>query len=238
MQHTAPGETWVDWLNRTGADDLDEATKLAALREIIYATAKEYLGSYVTPAWANKKLASLGITERIAQTNTYTLKAIVSGLVSVTVLAANRGDAMDRARESLKAPGANLGLSGVALLATPTFTGGPEDVDPTARLADAPTTVDATLAKLREIIMLGHIAGPKYCEESADEVLADFGLDLIPDRRQYVVTRPVQATMRTVVEAYDEASAERVAGWRWDNDRSEHTLVEATASGDPSVDIN
>lgn len=235
MQYADPDVTWETWAADNA--DQDEATKLAALREYIVQTAKRWVNSCTyDAAWANKKLATLGITDRIELVTSYTLEAPASGKLAVTIYARDRTEAVAKFHESVAANANRLTyVRGAALQGDPVFVSGPEDVaevvDP-----DAPTTVDATLIKLREVILLGHIAGPKVCEEEANNVLDTFGLAHIPPRRQYVVTRPVTAVMRTTVEAYDEASAARVAGWRWENGRAGHEVADAVVDGIPSVD--
>lgn len=234
--HAGQADTWTEWeQDHWGEDD---ATKLAALREYITRTARaEVASGSITAEWANKKLPKLGITERVQANNSYVIEAPITGIMTMTVVAANRADALEEFTRR----------AGVARVATttrpvmhgaPVFTFGPED-KVTEVDSDAPATVGDTLALFREIVMLANVAGPRFdCDSGANHLLAEYGLDPVPPRKQFVVTRPVQATMRTVVEAYDEASAERVAGWRWDNSRTGHTVAEATVTGDVSVDVN
>lgn len=235
MQYADPYVTWKTWAADNA--DQDEAAKLAALREYIVQTAKSWVNSCTyDAAWANKKLAALGITERIDAVNPYTLEVSASGTIAVNVYAHDRAEAVAKFHETVAANANRLTyVKGATIQGDPVFVSGPEDVA-TVVDPDAPTTVDATLIKLREVILLGHLAGPKVCEEEANNVLDTFGLAHIPPRRQYVVTRPVTAVMRTAVEAYDEASAARVAGWRWENGRAGHVVVDAVVDGVPSVD--
>lgn len=235
MQYADPNTTWDDWDDTHG--EADEPTRLAALREYIAAVARRWVHSCTyDAAWANKKLAKLGITDRIQVDNSYILEVPVSGVTSYSVYASNRVEAEERFRE-LAASGRSFTLANPTLLGDPVFTSGPEDPDGTPD-PDAPTTVDATLFMLREIILLGHIAGPKICEEEANRVLGDFGLAPIPPRQSFEVVRSISGAMRTVVTAYDEASAQRVAMWRWDNDRAGYEVTQVTPAGDLEVAPN
>lgn len=223
-----PSISWDEWDNN---HSVSEDTRLLALREFIFRLADTWKShEKITPAWVNKKLAKLGITERVDIENRYEIRADVTGTVTLTMYGATRADALEKLTERLDGT-ASATVFQVQATADPVFTSGPEDVDPDVD-PDAPTTVDATLAMLREIIMLGHIAGPKYCDDGANEVLASFGLDPIPPRKSFTVTRPVQAVVTTTVQAYDEASAQRVASWRWENERAGFQM----ASGDPLAD--
>lgn len=236
MQLASPDVSWVEWLADNA--DADEPTKFAALRECIAATARDRAsGGDVGTDWINKKLAKLGIPV-LAATNTYVVEVPVSGMAVVTVYASTRAGAVQEVHNLAGTPGRRMAVSNPALLGGLTFTTGPEDVDPDAVDPDAPTTTDALLLALREALLLGHISGPKYCKEGTNDVLEEFGLGRVPDRRQFVVTRPAQVTMRTVVEAFDEQSAERVAGWRWDNDQAGYTVAETSSVGDLAVDAN
>lgn len=236
MQLTHPGNTWTEW--SANNPHLSEDDQLTALREIIFRTARaEVASGNITAEWANKKLPKLGITERVQANNSYVIEAPITGIMTMTVVAANRADALEeftrRASAARVATTTNPAVHGA-----PVFTFGPEDKDADVD-SDAPATVGATLDLFREIVLLANIAGPRFdCDSGANHLLAEYGLDPVPPRKQFVVTRPVQATMRTVVEAYDEASAQRVAGWRWDNSRTGHTVAEATVTGDVSVDVN
>lgn len=236
MQFTTPGETWIDWL--AANEDRDDATKLGALREIIAATARTWTTSgEITADWANKKLAKLGITERLDATQEYELEVPVNvPPVRMRIRAANRTDALSKLNGRL---GGYVSFRDAEAATDPTFLSGPEDAALAAVDPDAPQTVDATLMALREIILLGNVSGPRFdCDSGGSAVLASFGLAPIPARKQFVVTRPVTGTARTVVTAYDEDSALTIAGWRWDNNRSGHELAEATETGDPAVDVN
>ena len=233
MQYADPALDWTEWVEANA--DRDDATKLAALREYIFAQATHWVRSgEITHVWANKKLAKLGITKQIERETVYDLTAPVTAEVGVRVYARNRTEALEKAKERLTGMG-SASVVKVALNGDPLFTGGPEDRDPSVIDPDAPQTTFATLAMFREIVMLGHVAGPKYCTPGADRVLAAFGLAAIPETKKFVVTRPVTATASTTVEAYDEASAERVADWRWDDGRNGYEIHDAVSSDDAVV---
>jgi hypothetical protein len=236
VQYATPGTTWTDWLAATAGGDADEAAQLTALREFIEQTARYWVrNGDIAPEWANKKLAKLGVTARILGEKAYVIKAAVLAEAEVSVYAYDRAAALEVFTTRLS--GARLVVTGSTVQGDPVFTSGPEDA-PDIADPDAPTTVDATLAMLREIILMGHIAGPKYCDYSANQVLAQYGLAPIPDRKPYVVTRPAAATLRTVVDAYDEASAAKVAEWRWDDGRVGFSVAEADPAGGFAVDEN
>lgn len=232
MQYATPGISWVDWLAES-ADETDDV-KLAALREYIMHTAKAQVSyGQITADWANKKLPTLGITELFPASREYVLKTSIVADVEMTLYAADRADAVQGFKNRL------AGRINVYSAEAPyeiKFVSGPEDVTPADLPADAPTTVDATLVKLREVIMLAHLAGPKVCKDGVNEVLDFYGLDHLPETRKYVVTRPAAADMRTTVTAYDEASALRIAEWRWDDNLAGYKPVnvdpidEATAT--------
>jgi DNA gyrase inhibitor GyrI len=233
MDYADPFLTWPEWLEANG--DKDETTKLLALHEYIYALAVEWRGQEnITADWLNKKMAKLGMTERIPIEHRYALDVPVSGVLHVGIYAATRADALAKLF-ALTDGTRNERVNEVKSTGEPVFTDGPEDIDPNVVNPDAPTTVDGTLAMLREIIMLGHISGPRFCTNGANAVLQRFGLAEIPPRKKFTVTRPVQAVQSTVVEAYDEATAMRVAGWRWTNDRSGYTMDAGQAMDDPTV---
>lgn len=236
MQYADPSLDWTGWLEEN--KDEDDATKLAALREYIAALGEEWAGrERITVEWVNKKLTTLGITELVQREVPYTLRALVSAEMDMVVYARNRTEAMEKANERLNG-GGSAAVTKVAGTGTvPAFIGGPEDPDPQV-IADAPQTVDALLAALREVIMLGHIAGPKFCKDSADSVLDDFGLAPIPDRKRFTVERAVEGVMTTTVEAYDEVSAQRVAGWRWDSQQSGFALKSVTNAPDSTVVVS
>lgn len=235
MQYAEPDMTWLEWSTAHDGVDLTEATRLGALREYIFETARDQqLRGEITAEWANKKLATLGITDRLGTNNAYALEVPVSGVLKISVTAANRQDALTefhrRASRATMVTIVDHSLTG-----HPVFIDGPEDgpnvVDP-----DAPTTVDATLEKLREVILLGNIAGPRWnCDSGANRVLASYGLAPVPSRKSFVVTRPASADMRTTVEAYDEASAERVAAWRWDDNRRGYAAHNVDALDEATV---
>lgn len=230
MRYADSDFNWTQWVDAN--DDRDEATMLAALREYIAATARRWVRDCTyDAAWANKKFAKLGMTDRIETENHYIMTAAVTGTAEVGVYANSRAEALEKANARLSNRSALI--SSISVTSDPVFTSGPEDPAPVS--PDGPQTVDATLTMLREIILLGHISGPKVCQAEADRVLASFGLAPIPERKTFVVSRPVTAEMRTTVEAYDEASAQRVAGWRWDNDRTGYKTVNAEVTDEATV---
>jgi hypothetical protein len=231
MQHAEPGRTWAEWLEEN--DGADDEIKLAALREYIVQEARTHVAyGEITPEWANKKLATLGITEQVAATNTYLLQAPVTGTVEISLRAADRTEAEKVFRDSLNgASDRSYVASALTITGDVTFVSGPYDPDPANPAPDTPATVADTLAKLREVIMLGVVAGPKVCEYGANRVLASFGLAPVPSRKQFVVSRPAQVVMQTTVEAYDQDSADRVAGWRWDDGHKGYSVTEALANG-------
>lgn len=227
VQYTDEDDTWVGWLAEN--DDALDVVKLIALREIIYALAKRWASSgEISAGWANKKLPQLGITEQIVRTQPYVLQADVTAVMDLRVYATSRAEAQQKAIDLLSMNGGGMVRLIKPGATAPTFVDGPEDPDP-AVLDDAPATVDGTLMKLREIVMLGNIAGPRWdCESGTNTVLASFGLDPLPSRKQFTVGVPVEAVMKTTVEAYDDESALRVAGWRWDSGQSGYYLDQVT----------
>lgn len=221
--------TWLQW--NEAHPNADEETRLDALHSYIWETANEWVDNCTyDAAWANKKLAALGITRRIRREAAYDVAVTVTGQTSLRVYATTRAEALDRASTALAArrPSVNEPKP------TSEFTihSGPEDVADDVADQDAPADVPGALAKLRETILLGHIAGPHICEEEANKVLASFGLAPIPARKAYTVTRNVAATMATTVLAYDEQSAERVAGWRWNDSRKGYSVTAADLASD------
>ena len=232
MQFADPSKTWAEWI----ADNADrtDADKLAALREYIAALGAEWVGhERITAAWVNKKLYSLGVTDLIKVESAYTLQAKVSGNLEMVVYAHDRGEALEKAGLRLDGTGHAM-VRELESLDTPMFTKGPEDPSTDVN-PDAPTTVAATLAELRELIMLGHVSGPKYCDEGANRVLAEFGLAPIPPQKTFTVTRPVEAVMQTTVTAFDEETALRIAGWRWENNKTGYHVAGGEPTADPSV---
>jgi hypothetical protein len=214
MQYTNVGDTWLEWSEDNASQD--DATKLAALREIITETARSFVYSgNINAAWANKKLAKLGITDRIDTTNAYTVEVPVSGTARFSLSGRTRAEALEAfARRMANAP---VTVAQSVATAAPVFTDGPEDAS-TVQDPDAPVTVQATLDMLREIVMLGNVSGPRYnCDSGANRVLTSYGLAPLPERKTFTVRRPAAADMVTVVEAYDEATALRVADWRWED---------------------
>lgn len=233
MQHPDVSDTWIDWV--AANDDASDGDKLIALRTIIFNTALIWRGSGdITAEWANKKLYALGIAERIEVDHSYAFEAPVSAFMDLRVFASNRTEALEKVTALLRVDGGGM-VKRIAAAGDPKFVDGPEDL-PKDASPDAPTTVDATLMKLREIIMLGNIAGPRFnCENGVNRVLASYGLDPIPPRKVFTVDVPVEGFMRTNVEAYDEESAKRVAGWRWDNGRSGYVPEHMTDTNTPVV---
>lgn len=230
MQYTDDAADWDEWIKTYR--DADDATKLAALRQFIRAAAAHGVtnGDF-TVAWANKKLAKLGVTGPIDALHSYELEAEVTGKVTAKIWAHTRAEALDRLADRFNNP-ARWTVASPKPVSAPVFTGGPEDVDPAAIAADAPATVDATLTALRETILLAVIAGPRICEAGANRVLTEFGLDLVPPRKSFTVTRPATVTMTTTVEAYDQASAERVGEWRWDDGQKSYSFKDVDPTGD------
>lgn len=227
--------TWADWIADPVNAAADDFIKLAALRKYIFLAAEgghENEPTKLTPEWVNKKLAKLGVPDRLDGENTYTLEVPVTGVYRRQVVASNRAEA-ERRFADLR--GTSISISPYTVNGSPTFTSGPEDPDPAAVDPAAPTTVDATLAAFREYLLLAVIAGPRVCVDGVNEVLTDFGLDRVPQRREFTVTRPATATATTSVTAYDEASARRVAEWRWDSDHSGYTATVTSEAGDFTV---
>jgi len=238
MQYAQTGDTWSDWL-ADNSDNTDDV-KLTALREFIVQAARRWVDDCTyDAAWANKKLAKLGITERISVDNAYDLRILVTAVMELRVYGQNRDEALSKAADridSLRGTGGTVPVMNVTANGAPEFIGGPEDAVPSVA-DDAPQTVSNTLAKLREIVLLGHIAGPRICETEANRFLAQFGLDPIPPRQIFKVSRPVTAVATTHVQAYDEASAERVARWRWENGQTGYTVDGLASDDEPSVAV-
>jgi hypothetical protein len=234
QQHAIDGTTWAQW---DAANAVDDDTRLAVLREFIFATAKAFANRYpVTPAWVNKKLGGLGVADRITAEQSYGIEVAVTGVLTIGVYAHNRAEALEKFEDRVKGlAGGGFHVTNVISTSLPVFT----DASPQDQVGavddDAPQTVDETLAALREVILLGHVAGPKYCADEADEVLAAYGLDPIPAKVEFVVERPMTGTMRTTVTAYDVETAQRVAGWRWENERAGFELTQATPVDDVRV---
>jgi hypothetical protein len=227
--------TWAAWIADPANAAADDFIKLAALRKYIHTAAAnghEDEPSRLTSEWVNKKLAKLGVPDRIDGENTYTLEVPVTGINRRTVVASNRAEA-ERLFASMH--GTQIGVTDYTLQDTPTFTSGPEDPDPAVVDPAAPTTVDATLTAFREYLLLAVIAGPRLCEHGVNEVLEKFGLDRVPQRKEFTVTRPATATVTTTITAYDEASARRVAEWRWASDHSGYTATFTSEAGDFTV---
>lgn len=223
---------FTEWLSDNPA--ADDETKLAALRAYIYDTAVHgvQMGNF-TPDWANKKLRKLGIARQITSTNVYALKAMVSAEVTLTIHASDRADALREFKDRLVG---RLTVFTPDTSGEPQFVSGPEDTDDVPLPDDAPTTTEETLTVLREVIMLAVIAGPHFCEDGANDALEEFGLAHIPARQKFTITRPADAELMTTVEAYDEASARRVADWRWEDGRQSYIVKAATATAEPVVE--
>jgi hypothetical protein len=228
------GETWTEWVEDNA--DSDEATKLSALRESIAATARTWVRSgQISRDWANKKLAKLGVTDQIPGENTYVLEAPVSGTLAITVHAETRAEAEEKFRNQLTSNSRAHSVPDATVTGDVSFRSGPEDPG-TAAADDAPTTVDATLMMLREVIMLGNISGPRWdCDTGTNSVLASYGLAPLPPRRAFTVAVPVEAVMKTTVHAYDEGTAARIAGWRWDDGKRGYDVDLAVSTDVPSV---
>lgn len=229
-------ETWDAW--NAANPHADEATALAALRGYIKQAALDAHASEphtVTAAWLNKKLPALGVDHQLHTYNTYTLEVPVSAKMTVTVSAIDRDAALGELQRL--ADRARVQVEGAALTAAATFLSGPEDPTPGVLPDDAPATVDATLVKLRETVLLAVIAGPRVCVPGANDVLRSFGLGEVPDRQEFKVSVPVSGVAETSVQAYDELSALRVAQWRWDNTRDGFASRDrdVTATGDFTV---
>lgn len=232
MQYADPNLDWVEWVEEN--EDRDEATKLAALREYIAALGESWAGrENMTPGWINKKLTKLGITDLVSTRARYALTAPATGTLTIAVTAYSRTEALQEWQRRISNADSFM-VTDPKPTADPQFTDGPEDPDPVAP-DGAPQTVAETLNMLREIIMLAHISGPKICEAGANSVLKDFGLAEIPPRKSFKISRPVQAVAETLVEAYDEESAMRVAGWRWEDGKHGYQMSEVQATDAPSV---
>lgn len=228
MQYADPNMEWPEWLANN--HDRDEDTQLAALREYIFRTAEDaIINSPATPEWVNKKLPKLGITQRVHADRTYELEVPVNVQpVRMMVFAANRADALVQFNDRLN-HGRHV-FTNVEAAADPTFVSGPEDAELDAVDPDAPTTVAGTLVLFRELVLLAVIAGPHLCHDGADRVLDEYGLAPVPARKLFTITRPADVTMTTSVLAFDEASAAKVAEWRWDDSRSGYVVSSAVAS--------
>jgi len=238
VDYTQDADNWDEWYQKHAATSTGE-NALDALRAFIVQAARLWVGKEpgLTADWMNKKLHRLGIAERIEVEHAYQLTGTVTGTVNLRIYGRTRAEAADKFRALLD--GHNPANTVAAtLVGDPTFTDGPEDPDPADVDPDAPTTVDSTLLKLHELIMLGHISGPKYCDTGANRVLASFGLDPIPPRRTYTVTRPVEGIASTTVSAFDEASAMKVAGWRWDDGQTGWTVGDVEAADAPTLIAN
>lgn len=228
---------WTDWINAHG--DADDSTKLDTLRKFIRSAASTGVrDSNFSATWANKKLLKLGVTDLLVDEQKYNVTREVTGKLTFMVYATSRAEALASADAKFQRSRDSWRITDVVSTSDSMVTAGPEDPDPAAAAADdAPTTVEATLIALREVIMLAVIAGPHICEGGANEVLESFGLEPIPARSRFNVIRPVEVEMVTTIEAYDEASAARVAEWRWENGRSAYLpdVKGAVPTGDPVV---
>lgn len=229
--------SWAEWIFVPSNAQASEDVRLTALRAFIEAAAKTAVDNGdITAQWANKKLPALGVAAQFATGHTYSLEAPAAGTYKLDVYADSRTEALrEFARRT--AAGYSIVIENPSVTGDAVFTKGPEDPTPGALPDDAPDTVDATLVALRETILLGIIAGPRYCEAGASDVLDDFALGNVPERKTYVVTRPVTAVAETTVEAFDEVSAARVASWRWDNDQVGYNSRDLAAGGDLTVSV-
>jgi hypothetical protein len=229
MQYADPDTTWIEWATANADVDMPDADRLTALHEFIEQTAREFVRSgSITTEWANKKLAKLGVAARITQNSAYTIEAQVTGRTAFTVYATNRADAEQAFRDRVANDRQTLSR-GATVTSDVQFNSGPEDFDPTAPNPEAPVGVTDTLDMLREVIMLGNISGPRWdCDSGTNKVLASYGLAPVPARMEFTVSIPIEGAMTTKVEAYDEESAKRVAGWRWDNGRTGYALGAVT----------
>jgi hypothetical protein len=222
--------TWTAWL--AAYPLADDATKLDVLREAIVEAARTAIANGdVTAQWVNKKLPGLGITEQFASESLYMLSAPVSGTLNLQVRARNRADAEAAFARNIAAARSHV-VNEVTTTYAPVFTDGPEDIDPNVLPDDAPTTVQGTLDALYRAVKLGHISGPKICRDGANSLLADFGLGPLPPVKEYTVTRPAEVELTTKVTAYDEASAEQVATWRWDDRINGFKVAQTGDAGD------
>lgn len=75
---------------------------------------------------------------------------------------------------------------------------------------------------VRDWIIDQQMAHERWCIRGVDKVLAELGLEELPERREYRVSREITATWYTLVDAYSEESAVAVAEshnkWRVDDD--------------------
>jgi len=237
MTHIITAHNWATWISDGANQSADENTKLEALREYIKELAERAVSDgHCTAAWANKKLAKLGVTHVIADENRYVVEYEITGKVSVAGYGISRADFLEHIDKRFDNGTAKWTATSVKRTSPAVFTSGPADPDPQATAADdAPKTVTDTLTALREVIMLGVLAGPHFCADGANEKLAEFGLDPIPARKMFVISRPATVTMTTSVEAYDEASARRVADWRWEDDHAAYNVKDAQSAGDVEI---
>lgn len=242
MQYTKDASDFAEWM--TDNPSADEATKLAALREFIVQYTRDHvedgtLGETWScdrrAEWANKKLRKLGIAEVIEAEHLYQIEVPVIARVTLDVYGKNRAEALQYAEKQFQGD-ARMAAHKLTPTGPMVFASGPEDAGPTVVDDDAPQTVHDTLMALREIIMLAVVAGPHICTHGANQAMDAFGLARLPERKTFTVTRPALATMTTTVVAYDEESALRVAGWRWEDGRKSFTTSDAAEAGDLVVE--
>jgi len=221
-------QTFSGWLSANPNATDDE--KLTVLRGYIFAAAKESVDDgYITAGWANKKLLSLGIVARLDTRNSYTIEVPASGKAVLRFSATSRAQAMSLAASAM---GSNrISVSDVTYDHAAITINGPEDTTPVAP-DNAPATVADLLAKLRETVMLAHVAGPRICSSGASDLLAEFGLDPLPETKRFTVRRDAEVTLKTSVEAYDEDTAKRVAEWRWEDAHNGYSIAEVIAAED------
>jgi len=233
-------DSWTDWKDTLAVrgETVDATRELEVLREFIYAAAVSYSQrGDITPAWANKKLPGLGIDKIVPGASYYKLVVQLNGEAEYSFRANNRAEALRQTEDAITTADRAL-ITKISAVSAPVFTEGPEDPTPGVLPDDAPTTVDATLAKLRETIMLATVAGPKICRTGADDFLELFGLEPVPAPKTFIVKRPAEAVLETTVEAFDEETAERVATWRWENNKTGFTVAETAEPGDFEVSSN
>lgn len=75
---------------------------------------------------------------------------------------------------------------------------------------------------VRDWIVGQQMAHERWCVGGVNQVLAELGLEELPERQEYRVSREITATWYTLVDAYSEESAVAVAEshnkWRVDDD--------------------
>lgn len=75
---------------------------------------------------------------------------------------------------------------------------------------------------VRDWIVEQQMTKERWCVGGVDQILAELGLEELPERREYRVSRKITATWYTLIDAYSEesaiAAAERRNDWRTDED--------------------